>query len=157
MSEAYRALEARFARMSHIGGALSVLQWDHQVMMPPGGSPVRAEQMATLRQIAHDLLTGAETGDLLDEAEQDGAGLEPWQAANLREMRRSQRRATAMPADLIGALVRATTRAEMIWREARPRSDFAMLRPALEEVVRLIREEAAAKAAAFGRAPYDAL
>ncbi len=38
MSEAYRALEARFARMSHIGGALSVLQWDHQVMMPPGGS-----------------------------------------------------------------------------------------------------------------------
>ena len=32
-----------------------------------------------------------------------------------------------------------------------------MLRPALEEVVRLIREEAAAKAAAFGRAPYDAL
>ena len=49
MSEAYRALEARFARMSHIGGALSVLQWDHQVMMPPGGNGVRAEQMATLR------------------------------------------------------------------------------------------------------------
>ena len=63
MSEAYRALEARFARMSHIGGALSVLQWDHQVMMPPGGNGVRAEQMATLRQIAHELLTGAETGD----------------------------------------------------------------------------------------------
>ena len=157
MSEAYRALEARFARMSHIGGALSILQWDHQVMMPPGGSPVRAEQMATLRQIAHELLTGAETGDLLDQAEQDAAGFEPWQAANLREMRRSHRRAMAMPADLIAALVRATTRAEMIWREARPRSDFAMLRPALEEVVRLIREEAAAKAAAFGRAPYDAL
>ena len=157
MSEAYRALEARFARMSHIGGALSVLQWDHQVMMPPGGNGVRAEQMATLRQIAHELLTGAETGDLLDQAEQDAAGLEPWQAANLREMRRSHRRAMAMPADLIAALVRATTRAEMIWRDARPRSDFAMLRPALEEVVRLIREEAAAKAAAFGRAPYDAL
>jgi carboxypeptidase Taq len=83
--------------------------------------------------------------------------LEGWQAANLREMRRSHRRATAMPADLIVALVRATTTAEMIWREARPRSDFAMLRPALEEVVRLTREEAAAKAAALGRAPYDAL
>ena len=39
MSEAYRALEARFARMSHLGGALSILQWDHQVMMPPGASP----------------------------------------------------------------------------------------------------------------------
>jgi len=157
MSEAYRALEARFARMSHIGGALSILQWDHQVMMPPGGSPVRAEQMATLRQIAHELLTSAETGELLEQAGQENGQLEPWQAANLREMRRSHRRATAMPTDLVAALVRATTAAEMIWREARPRSDFAMLRPALEEVVRLTREEAAAKAEALGRAPYDAL
>jgi carboxypeptidase Taq len=157
MSEACRALEARFARMSHLGGALSILQWDHQVMMPPGASPGRAEQMATLRQLAHELLTAAETGDLLEQAEQDAAGLQPWQAANLREMRRSYRRATAMPTDLVAALVRATTSAEMIWREARPRSDFAMLRPALEEVVRLTREEAAAKAAALGRAPYDAL
>ena len=41
MSEAYRALEARFARMSHVGGALAMLQWDQQVMMPPGGNGVR--------------------------------------------------------------------------------------------------------------------
>jgi carboxypeptidase Taq len=157
MSEAYRALEARFARMSHIGGALAVLQWDQQVMMPPGGNGVRAEQMATLRQIMHELLTSAETGDLLDMAEQDAAELAPWQAANLREMRRSQRRATAIPSDLVAALTRAATAAEMVWREARARSDFALLRPAFEEVVRLTREEAAAKAAALGRAPYDAL
>jgi carboxypeptidase Taq len=157
MSEAYRALEARFARMSHIGGALAVLQWDQQVMMPPGGNRVRAEQMATLRQLAHELLTGAETGELLDAAEQDAAGLGPWQAANLREMRRSHRRATALPTDLVAAQTRAATAAEMIWREARARADFALLRPALEEVVRLTREEAAAKAAALGRAPYDAL
>jgi carboxypeptidase Taq len=125
--------------------------------MPPGGNAVRAEQMATLRQIAHELLTSAETGELLAQAEQDAAGLGPWQAANLREMRRSQRRATAMPSDLVAALTRAATAAEMIWREARARADFAMLRPALEEVVRLTREEAAAKAAVLGRSPYDAL
>jgi carboxypeptidase Taq len=157
MSEAYRALEARFARISHIGGALAILHWDHQVMMPPGGNAGRAEQMATLRQIAHELLIGAPTGELLDRAEPDAGALDPWQAANLREMRRSYRRATAMPSELIAALVRATATAEMIWREARPRSDFALLRPALEEVVRLTREEAAAKAEALGLAPYDAL
>ena len=87
-----------------------MLQWDQQVMMPPGGNGVRAEQMATLRQIAHELLTGAETGDLLDQAEQDAAGLEPWQAANLREMRRRQRHATALPSDLVAALARAASR-----------------------------------------------
>jgi carboxypeptidase Taq len=157
MSEAYRALEARFARISHIGGALAILQWDHQVMMPPGGNAARAEQMATLRQIAHELLISEQTGELLERAGQDAGALAPWQAANLREMRRSHRRASAMPSELIAALVRATATAEMIWREARPRADFAMLRPALEEVVRLTREEAAAKAEALDLAPYDAL
>jgi carboxypeptidase Taq len=157
MSDAYRALEARFARISHLRGALSVLQWDHQVMMPPGGNGARTEQMATLREIMHGMLTNPETGELLDRAEQARGELDPWQAANLREMRRSYFHATAVPADLVTALVRATTAAEMTWREARARSDFAMLRKGLEEVVRLTREEATAKAEAFGRPLYDAL
>ena len=154
---AYRALEARFKRCSDLYGALSILQWDHQVMMPPGGNAARAEQMATLRQLAHELLTGPETAELLDRAEGERTGLGPWQAANLAGMRRRQRHATALPTDLVAALVRATTAAEMVWREARPRADFALLRPALEEVLRLVREEAAAKAAALGLGPYDAL
>ena len=154
---AYRALEARFKRCADLYGALSILQWDHQVMMPPGGNAGRAEQMATLRQIAHELLTGPETAELLDRAEGERTGLDPWQAANLAEMRRRHRHATALPTELVAALVRATTAAEMLWREARPRADFALLRPALEEVLRLVREEAAAKAEALRLGPYDAL
>jgi carboxypeptidase Taq len=154
---AYRALEARFKRGADLYGALSMLQWDHQVMMPPGGNAIRAEQMATLRQIAHELLTSAETGELLDQAEEAKAALDPWQAANLREMRRRYVHATALTGELVVAMVRATAEAEMRWREARPAADFALLRPALEEVVRLTREEAAAKSAALGLPLYDAL
>ena len=154
---AYRALEARFKRCADLGGALSMLQWDHQVMMPAGGNAARAEQLATLRQIAHELLTDTETGDLLDQAEAASAELDPWQAANLREMRRRYGHATALTSDLVAAMVRATAEAEMRWREARPRADFALLRPALEEVVRLTREEAGAKSAALGLPLYDAL
>jgi carboxypeptidase Taq len=154
---AYPALEARFKRCADLYGALSILQWDHQVMMPPGGNATRAEQMATLRQIAHELLTAADTAELLDRAEGERTGLDPWQAANLAEMRRRHAHATAVPTELVAALVRATTEAEMIWREARPRADFALLRPALEEVLRLVREEAEAKAEALRLEPYDAL
>jgi carboxypeptidase Taq len=154
---AYQTLEARFARLSDLRGALAVLHWDRQTMMPPGGNGVRADQVATLRQIAHELLTSEQTGALLDRAEQDGTGLDAWQAANLREMRRAYAHATALAPELVAAQARAAARAEMIWREARPRADFGLLRPALEEVFRLSREEAAAKAAALGLAPYDAL
>jgi carboxypeptidase Taq len=157
MSDAYRALEARFKRLSDIGGALAILHWDRQAMMPPGGNASRGEQVATLRQLQHELLTGSETSDLLDRAEQDGSDLAPWQAANLREMRRSHRRATALEPALVAAMARATTRAEMIWRDARKNNDFKALEPALEEVLDLTRQEAAAKAEALGLGPYDAL
>jgi carboxypeptidase Taq len=154
---AYQALEARFKRLSDIRGALAVLHWDHQAMMPAGGNAVRADQVATLRQIAHEWLASEQTGDLLEQASAETAGLDAWQAANLREMRRAYVHATALEPELVAAQARAAARAEMIWREARPRADFESLRPALEEVFRLSREEAAAKAAALGLAPYDAL
>ncbi len=154
---AYRALEERFKRLSDIGGTLAILNWDQQVMMPPGGHAARTDQVATLRRIAHELLTGPETGDLLASAAAETSKLDDWQRANLREMRRSYLHASAVPTELVGALARATSEAERLWREARAAADFALLRPALEEVIRLTREEAAAKGEALNLAPYDAL
>ena len=62
-----------------------------------------------------------------------------------------------MPPDLVEAQARANSACEKVWREARRQSDFAMVRPHLEEVVRLMREAAAALAPALGLDPYDAL
>ena len=72
-------------------------------------------------------------------------------------MRHAYTRATAMPPDLVEAQARANSACEKVWREARRQSDFAMVRPHLEEVVRLMREAAAALAPALGLDPYDAL
>jgi carboxypeptidase Taq len=154
---AYRALEDRFKQLADLRGALAILNWDRQTMMPAGGNGVRADQIATVGQIAHERLTSAETGELLGEAEQAADALDSWQAANLREMRRSYVHATALAPELVAALARATAHAELVWREARAKADFSLLRPALEEVLRLTREEAVAKAQALGLAPYDAL
>jgi len=154
---AYHELEARFKRISDVRGALAVLYWDRAAMMPPGGHHARAEQIATLRRIVHETLTGPRTGELLAAAEAGRGELDEWQTANLREMRRTFAHATALDGALVAALARASANAEMIWRKAREAADFSMLRPALEEVVRLTRQEAQAKAAALGLAPYDAL
>jgi carboxypeptidase Taq len=154
---AYRALEARFKRLADLRGALAVLHWDRQAMMPAGGNAVRADQEATLQEIAHEWLTSEQTSALLAQATTEAAALDEWQAANLREMRRIHAHATALEPELVAAQARAAARAEMIWREARAAADFERLRPALEEVLALAREEAAAKAAALGLAPYDAL
>jgi carboxypeptidase Taq len=152
----YAALEERFRRIAGIQGALAILDWDTAVMMPRKAAAERGEQLAALKRVAHDLLTHPETGEQLAGAEAE-ADLDPWQQANLREMRRKYRHAHSLEPALVEALARATTRCEMTWREARAQADFAMLAPELAEVVRLTREAAQVTGAALGLDAYDAL
>jgi carboxypeptidase Taq len=154
----YDELERRFGRISQLGEVAEMLQWDLAAMMPPGGAETRAAQLATLKVMAHELLADPLTADLLDAAEQDWAdALDPWQRANLKEMRRSQRRATALPADLVSALSLAASRCEQVWRKARAESDFALVLPLMKEQLKLVREEAKILGAALKLSPYDAL
>lgn len=152
----YAALEDRFRRIAGIEGALAILDWDTAVVMPKKAAAERGDQLAALKRVAHDLLTHAETGEQLAAAESE-FDLDPWQRANLREMQRRYRHAHAIEPALVEAVARATTACEITWREARAKADFAMLRPQLEEVVRLVREMATVTGAALGLSPYDAL
>ena len=150
---ALQGLEARFRRLGAIEDTLGLLDWDQQTTMPEGSAAARAEQVATLQLIAHELLTDPRTGELLDLARAD----EAWAQANLREMRRHYEHATAVPPALVEAEAKATSACEMRWRQARADNDFKGLLPLLEEVLRIVREVAAAKAEALGLTPYDAL
>ncbi len=143
--------------MALVDEARALLGWDWATMMPAGSAGARAEQMAELDLIVHARATDPELADLLAAAEDSADRLEFWQRANLVEMRRLWRHAGAVPADLVAALTKAASACEMIWREARPANDFARLRPSLARVLTLIREVAAAKAAVFDCAPYEAL
>jgi len=153
---AYRELESRFKRMGLIGDAGAVLGWDRETMMPEGGNAARAETVATLLVMRHEMLTDTRLGELIEEAGSDNS-LDDWQRANLLEMQRRRVHATAVPADLVEAIVKASAESEMVWRKARPASDFRMMLPHFKAVLALIREKAAIKAAALGAPPYEAL
>ena len=159
MSTAYDALAARFARANRIDEASSWLHWDQSVSMPSGGASARAEQLAALAEISHELIASDITGDLLAKAEAEGANSAevPWRAANFREMQRNYFMTTAIPADLVGALSRAKNLSETGWRVARAASNFALVLPAFTDLVKLVREEANALGEALGLSPYNAL
>ncbi len=152
----YQEIEKRFRRLGALQEASGVLQWDCAALMPEGGAAARAEQLATMRVVCHEILTDPEIGDLLDGAAAQN-DLDDWQRANLREMRRAWLHATAVPGDLVDAASRAASACEQLWRQARPASDFTLVRPALQRVLDLTREIAAAKASRLDKNPYDAL
>jgi carboxypeptidase Taq len=154
---AYRQLETRFRRIGAIEQAIAMLHWDAAAMMPAGGARARAEQLATLRVIAHEELTAPELDDLVVEAEREGNALDLWQRANLREIGRRRKHAVALPSSLVEAESRACSECETVWRDARSRSDFAAVLPLLERVLGFEREIAAIKADHLGLSPYEAL
>jgi carboxypeptidase Taq len=149
-------LEGRFARLGALREALGVLHWDAATNMPEGGAAARSEQVATLKVIVHEGLIDPALPDLLAAAEGQN-DLDSWRRANLAEMLRWVTHASAVPSDLVAAFSKACMNSEMVWRRARADSDFAMVLPALAEVLALVREIAAAKAGALGRSPYEAL
>ena len=153
----YKQLEQEFKRLHAFRGALSLLRWDAAVMMPRGSADVRGEQLAALETEHHALLTAPRITRLLDRAQANTQGLQDWQVANLREMRRQRDHAIATPVSLISRLTRATSRAEVRWLEARQQGKFELFAPHLEEVVHLVRDKAALLGQALNLAPYDAL
>ena len=84
----YTELEARFKRLAAIGQATGMLNWDAAVMMPSGGAESRAEQIAALVSLRHELMCHPDMGALFDGATREANELNQWEAANLREMQR---------------------------------------------------------------------
>jgi carboxypeptidase Taq len=153
----YQQLEEEFRRLHAFRGAASLLRWDSAVMMPRGSAEVRGEQLAALETECHAILTSPKVSRLLDRAQANAQGLEDWQLANLREMRRQRDHAIATPPSLVSRLAKASARAEMHWLEARRTNRYVDFAPYLEEVVHLVRDKAALLGSHLGLEPYDAL
>jgi carboxypeptidase Taq len=156
-NEAYAELIRRIKEYSLLGSCASVLGWDERTYMPHKGSEHRAEQMALLARMTHEMLTAPQIGQLLAEVEgSDLVGQKDSVAAvNVREIRRHYDRAVKLPKELVEELARVTTRAQQVWQEARQANDFAAFRPWLEKIIHLKRQEAAA--IGYQQVPYDAL
>lgn len=147
-----RRLHARLHRYQHLA---AIAHWDRNAMMPPKGSEARAAAEAELHALIHRTRTAPRIASCLDAA--DHEPLEGDARANLREMRRDWRDATAVPESLVEAKTLAGARCEHAWRSQRPANDWRGFLDNFREVLRLAREEARLLAGSTGLAPYDAL
>src|SRR5215203_2758566 len=120
-------LRDHLATIGDLRSAASVLAWDRQTYMPEGGVRGRAEQLASLARLAHEMLVSPETGELLDGAGEREPGSDD--AALLRLARREHGRASRLPARLVAETSRATALAEAVWIHARDKSDWSLFAP----------------------------
>jgi carboxypeptidase Taq len=136
VTDALPRLKERLIRVTDLQRIARLLSWDQQTMMPPGGSEARADHLATLSQLAHELFVDDETGRLLDELH--GLGEEDSDdGALVRQARRDYDKAVQVPAELRAEMARAAAEARPVWVQAKQESDFARFLPALERNVEL--------------------
>lgn len=153
---AQQALREKFRVIHNLNHASQYLSWDEAVMMPKGGGSARADSLATLRLLVHEMITGTEMGELIEAAKAEDPSDE-WDISNLRVIEHQRKRSTAVPADLVVALSKASSACEQEWRESRAVNDWKSVVPLLTEVVGLTRERAVALGEVLGSDPYDAL
>src|SRR5947209_15528157 len=155
--QAYTELLRRVREAALLESCAGVLGWDERTCMPRQGSATRAEQMALLARLAHEMRTAPVLGELL--AQVEGSDLlrtaDGGAAANVREIRRQYDRSVRVPAELVEELARVTTRAQQVWQDARRDSDFEAFLPWLVRLVDLQRRKA--DAIVHKGVRYDAL
>ncbi len=146
-------LKARMGTISDLAAASLTLAWDRQTYMPEGGVKGRAEQLATLNRLAHEMLVSEETGDLL--ASLDELDPETEDGALVRVAHRNYEKATKLPARLVEEISRARSLAEPAWAKARKNSDWKAFAPHMQELLTLQRTSA--EHLGYEDHPYDAM
>jgi carboxypeptidase Taq len=141
MTTAQTQLRQRLAELTDLRHAGQLLEWDQQTMMPPRGSGVRAEALATLERMNHELFIAPETGRMLDEAQRELNGTDPDsdEARLISVVRRRYEKASRIPASLASDMARASSVGHEAWVKARAASDFQAFVPYLERNFELAR------------------
>src|SRR5688572_5963408 len=140
MSEKLDQLKEKLGEVADIGRAASVLAWDQQVNMPPGGNEARGQQLATLSKIAQEKFITDEVGRLIDDLKHELNGADSDEAALVRVAARNYDKAKRVPPAFIAEQAIVTSRAFEAWVEARSKSDFSIFQPHLEKVIELVHK-----------------
>ncbi|AAY61941.1 Thermostable carboxypeptidase [Rickettsia felis URRWXCal2] len=157
MNNNYTKLENEFATISHFNNILGILYWDIAVNMPMGSGESRTNEIVTLTSLVHSLLKSPMLKELVSKAKEESKSLDDWQNANIREIERQIIDANCIDEQLQKKLVAATTKAELVWREARKNNDYNLFKPHLQKVLDYTREVAKVRADAFNCGLYDSL
>ncbi|HEY48342.1 MAG TPA: carboxypeptidase M32 [Anaerolineae bacterium] len=158
MEEKLAQLKQHLARIEDIEGAWRLMVWDMQTYMPSGATQTRADQIATVKGLAHEMRTNEDFGRLLEELNShlDEFDFDSDDASMIRVNWRKYQWFVKIPTHLWAAFSQASTLAHEAWKEARERDTFQIFRPHLEmllefqlELAELLRDGA--------ENPYDPL
>jgi carboxypeptidase Taq len=90
-------LHQKAKELTNLNSILALLQWDQEVMMPPGGARGRAEQFSILSTIVHQKITAPTLGKLLQELSDNPEELSSADLSLIRVLKIEYEKNTKLP------------------------------------------------------------
>lgn len=154
---AFSELRKQLLDLANLDQVSSILEWDQNVNVPPGGHRVRADVMAYVAGLRHERFISEEFEDLLRRAvdlAENGKLKDDETFISLKVLSDFEK-AKKLPTEFVTESARLYGEAYEIWVGARARSNFSFFEPYLTKIVQTKRQEA--EYLGYASSPYDAL
>jgi carboxypeptidase Taq len=145
---------ASYKRLWSINHATSLMGWDFETYMPRKGTEERGIADSQLRLLYKELLLNKDFVDLVESGKKQ-QGLTDTDKGIIRVLDRSITRQIKIPKELTEAESLERIRGNMVWRQAREKSDFELYEPHLVKMVEIKKQ--IAEKIGYKKHPYDAL
>jgi carboxypeptidase Taq len=138
-----------------INHATSLMGWDFETYMPKQGTEERGVADSQLHLLYKELLLNKDFVDLVKSAKKQEEGLDNIEKGIIRVLDRDITRQLKIPKELTEAESLERIRGNMVWRQAREKSDFKMYETHLKKMVDIKKQ--IAEKIGYEKHPYDAL
>ncbi len=152
--ELYESYRKKMNRIADVRNANAILQWDQETYLPPKGAHFRGQQISTLSEIAHQLFSEQELGNLLQELmHKDDLSKE--QKRNVTLTLEDYEKNKKYTSAFVRTLSEQTNKAFHSWIGARKQNSFIVFQKDLAALIDLKKQEA--DILGYQNHPYNAL
>lgn len=156
-----KALKNTLLDIKKIESAAAVLHWDQETYMPEGGGAYRAEVLAYMSLLHHQMsigkklkdelskFIGLESGEILDK------GLSEKYKRSVYLLWKDLKKTSVLPEEFVEKMSKHTSATQQAWFKAREAKDFSAYAPFLKKMIELKKKEA--EYLGYEDKPYDAL
>ena len=152
--ELYESYKEILQKAADVNNASAVLGWDQEVYMPAKGFEARGRQLATLASIAHDMVTGDDFGEMLQELSNRN-DLTDDEKYNVQLSFEDYEKNKKLSASFVEELTQQTSRSYNAWIQARKENKYSIYAPELDKMITLKKRQA--EMYGYEKHPYDAL
>jgi carboxypeptidase Taq len=139
-------LHAALRRQALLGASIELLTWDQEVMMPRAGAYHRAQVIGELAALHHQNLTQAVLPLIREALHSSKSTFTPSEIAQLQIYLQEAEPIEKLPTDLVRTFSEVASQAQVVWAEARNRSDFSAFAPILKRLFVSLRKKPATSA-----------